>query len=91
MEGIVFIGTVVGRTRRYSEYDGVRKEIVTYHVRANERDTYITHFEPKDYYPVTSDTVQIPIYARAYISRNGGAKVSYCVVSEDDGFRGESF
>ena len=90
VEGFYFIGQVVGRTKRLIDCrDGEAKELVTYQARANGRDYFISHFAPKEYYPVSKD-VQIPIYARVYVDRNGEAKISYSV-DQGSYIRGESF
>ena len=91
MEGMFIIGTIIGRTRRYTEKNEEKKEIVTYDVRVNGRDYYVSHFSPKDYYPVSSEIIQIPIYPRAYINKSGQAKVNYVIADEDFNLKGEAF
>ena len=68
LSGLVIIGTVKERSRRYANVRGSQVEIVTYVVTdANERRYYIEDFAPSEHYNI-DDSVTIPVYIRPYES-----------------------
>lgn len=94
MEGLVFRGVVVGGTKRLVQVgeEAEMKELVTYQVRANGRDTYISHFAPSEYLSVTNEVQNIPVYARTYTDKHGEVRFAYRIAAiTTNGMKGEGF
>jgi len=85
-EGIVFKGVVVSRSRRYVGEN--QKELCTYRMLANGRESYIKHWQPNDDYLVVGEAVELPVYVKPY-ANNG--RLSYDLILQTGSGRGEEF
>jgi hypothetical protein len=91
LSGLVIIGTVKERSRRYANVRGSQVEIVTYVVTdANERRYYIEDFAPSEHYNI-DDSVTIPVYIKPYRKKTGDPSYSLCVQKEHRSLKGEAF
>lgn len=88
MDGLIFRGVVAGRTRKFVIYNESQSEVVTYKVIANGKEYYISHFAPAQYFEVSPDIIDIPVYVKAYVDRNGVLRTSIRVNLESSPMRG---
>lgn len=91
LSGLVIIGSIKERSRRYASVRGSQVEIVTYVVTdANDRRYYVEDFAPSDHYNV-GDSVAVPVYIKPYRKKTGDPSYSICVQKEYHSLKGEAF
>lgn len=93
MEGLFLRGYVMARSKRSIQFpdDPIQKEIVTYKIHANGRDVFVTQIEPTNYYPVSEELQEIPVYARPYTDKRGEQRISYRIIDTEIQMKGENF
>lgn len=91
LSGLIIIGTVKERSRRYASIRGSQVEIVTYIVvDEKERRYYVEDFAPSEHHNV-GDNITIPVYIKSYRKKTGDPSYSICVQKEYHSLKGESF
>ena len=80
ISGLCLSGTVFKRIKRTVPVNNPTTEIVTYTVSdSNNRYYYVDDYSPETYYEV-GQSVQIPVYVKAYKKKSGDASYTLNVL-----------
>ncbi len=89
--GLYLHGYVKNRARRISEgANGEERQLVTYQIIANDKEYLVKEWEPKSYFEI-GEIVDIPVFVKPFLKKNGDAGIDFCTVAEMLNLHGEKF
>ena len=91
LDGLILIGKVTDRKRRYVPQDNPTTEIVTYTIEdSTSRKYFLDDYAPTGYFEL-NDMITIPVYIKAFTKRNGDPSFQLNVQKSVSSTRGERF